>query len=182
MAKDACALLIPAVEIDSLVGAFRMRYDPSAPPGVPPHITIMSPFLDPDQLTSQVLRDLDSLFDTATAFEYSLTEVREFENGVLYLAPEPDQPFIDLTALVSKRFAILPFGGAYATVVPHLTVAQSAPRKDRERISVILKRGLPQPGRASEAWLMVGHNETSWKTVHVARFGGTKATASSDPG
>lgn len=147
-----------------------MRYDPSARPGTPPHITIMFPFLDPTRLTSQTFADLDDLFAATAPFEYALTEVREFEQGVLYLAPEPAQPFVDLTALVSQRFGILPFGGAYPTVIPHLTVTQLAPADERSRIGEALSRSLPKSGRASEAWLMVGHNETSWKTVHVTRF------------
>jgi 2'-5' RNA ligase len=170
MALDSSALLIPALEIDWLVGGFRMPFDPSARPGVPPHITIMSPFLDPNSLTSQLLRDLDSLFETATAFEYALTEVREFEQGVLYLSPEPAAPFIELTDLVSRRFALLPFAGAYAIVVPHLTVTRTAPSDERGRIAIALKAALPQFGRAAEAWLMVGNNETSWNTAHVIRF------------
>ncbi len=170
MPEDESVLLIPALEVVGLVGDFRMRYDPSAGRGVPPHITIMYPFLDPHRLTSQILSDLDTLFETTETFGYTLTEVREFEQGVLYLSPEPAQPFIDLAERVTARFGMLPFGGAHSTVVPHLTVSQSASSDERKRIRAALSGALPQSGQASEAWLMVGHNETSWKTAHVMPF------------
>jgi hypothetical protein len=130
----------------------------------------MYPFLEPSQLTSQTFADVDGLFARTTAFDYALTEVREFEQGVLYLAPEPAQPFIDLTELVSKRFGLLPFAGLYPAVVPHLTVTQLASSEERRRIGAALTGSLPKSTRASEAWLMVGNNETRWKTVHVSRF------------
>ncbi len=170
IASNQSVLLIPAIEMAAFVGDFRMRYDPSARPGIPPHITIMYPFLDPHQLNPQVLADLDTLFKTTNAFNYQLTEAREFEQGVLYLAPEPAQRFIDITARVGKRFAVLPFGGAFPTVVPHLTVTQSAPSHERKRIGAALSGALPQSGQASEVWLMVGHNDTTWKRVHISKL------------
>ncbi len=170
MTADESALLIPAPDASSLVDEFRRRYDPSAVAGVPPHITIMGPFLDPSRLTSDLLRDLDHVFAMTEAFEYALTEVREFEQGVLYLAPEPPLPFIHLTDAVTKRFGILPYGGAHSTIVPHLTVSQLAPSDERRRIAAILKDALPQTLTAREAWLMVGHNDRSWRRVHASKF------------
>ena len=170
MTLDQTVVLVPALEMTRLVGRFRMSYDPSARAGVPAHITLLYPFVDPSQLTDQLLTQLDELLEPSDAFTYSVTEVREFEQGVLYLAPEPANRFMRLTTMISDHFHLLPFGGAHPTVVPHLTVIQSAPELERSRIGSILKSGLPLTARASEAWLMVGNNESRWKTVHVSRF------------
>jgi hypothetical protein len=44
--------------------------------------------------------------------------------GVLYLAPTPDQAFRALTeAVVARRPEVPPYGGRFAEIVPHLTVA-----------------------------------------------------------
>ncbi len=170
MSAHESVLLIPALEMVPAVEEFRVRYDPSSRAGVPPHITIIYPFLNPDQLTNHKLGELDRLLETVEAFEYRLNAVREFEQGVLYLAPHPVQPFMRVTNLVSQHFNVLPYGGAFPTLVPHLTVIQSAPERERRRIRALLKGVLPRSGRASEAWLMIGHNETGWKMEHSIRF------------
>lgn len=172
MSSNESVLVVPALEIAPMVGEFRLQYDPSARAGMPPHITVLYPFVDPSQLTEQFLTDLDRLLRDSAAFEYTLTEVREFEQGVLYLTPEPAERFITLTAMASTRFGIQPFGGAFPTVIPHLTVTQSAAEAERRRIGSLLMLALPRTARASEAWVMVGSNDSKWTTVHISGFGG----------
>jgi 2'-5' RNA ligase len=171
-AGDESALIVPAPEVASLVEPFRMRHDPSARAGVPPHITVMYPFLEPARLTGDVLVALDRLLASTHAFEYALTEVREFEGGVLYLAPQPPEPFIALTRQVGEAFNLALYGGAYRVVVPHLTVAQTATHLERKQIAEVLKRSLPQDGLASVAWLMVGSNEKGWRKSLALNFEG----------
>ena len=163
-------LLVPALGVSPLIEELRLQHDPSARAGVPAHITVMYPFVEPEHLTDETLTELDRLLNSSAAFEYALTDVREFELGVLYLAPDPALQFTELTAMVSDRFDLLPFGGAFPTVIPHLTVMQSTGLAERRRIGSLLRRVLPQPARASEAWLMVGSNDSKWTTVHVTRF------------
>jgi 2'-5' RNA ligase len=163
-------LLVPALDMIPLVQRFRLRYDPNAALGVPPHITILFPFIAPDQLTDLILADVTRVFESVNAFDYSLNEAREFDEGVLYVAPEPDAPFIELTAMASKHFGLQPYGGAHSSVVPHLTVAQTAPSPTRRRIAAALQEALPRRGRASEAWLMVGGDGGKWKRRISIRF------------
>ena len=169
-AEDESALIIPALEVASLVEHFRMRHDPSARAGVPPHITVMYPFLEPGRLTANVVFELDRVLATTGAFEYELTEVREFAGGVLYLAPEPPEPFISLTRRVGEAFDVTPHRGAYAVVVPHLTIAQTATGLERKQIAEVMKRSLPHRGLASVAWLMVGNNESGWGKSRAMNF------------
>src|SRR5712691_9332128 len=150
MAEES-ALIVPALEVAHLVEPFRLRHDPSARAGVPPHITVMYPFLEPGRLAADVVLGLDRVLAAVVAFEYELTEVREFEGGVLYLAPEPPEPFMALTQRVADAFDVVPYRGAYNVLVPHLTVAQTATDLERKRIAEVVKRSLPQRGFASEA-------------------------------
>ncbi|HKW69639.1 MAG TPA: 2'-5' RNA ligase family protein [Candidatus Dormibacteraeota bacterium] len=60
------------------MGEFRQRHDPSARAGVPPHITLMYPFLEPDRLSSEALTELEMSLEDVDAFEYSLTDARDF--------------------------------------------------------------------------------------------------------
>ncbi len=163
-------LLVPVHGLPPLIEELRRQHDPSARAGVPAHITVLYPFVEPQRLTVDTFSELDRLLNRWAACDYALTEVREFEKGVLYLAPEPAKPFIELTTMVGDRFDLLPFGGTFPTVVPHLTVMQSADEADRERITSLLRRALPQSARASEAWVMVGDNDSDWTTVHTTKF------------
>lgn len=167
---DASVLIVPAFELAPLVNEYRVLYAPDAAAGVPPHVTILAPFAEPSLLSSRTHEEVDELFAPISAFDYSVTSVREFAGGTLYLAPEPAGGFITLTRRVSKRFRLKPYGGAFASIVPHVTVAQLAPDSERARIRARLARALPVVCHASEVWLMVGSNSSGWRTVHVTPF------------
>ena len=130
----------------------------------------MYPFLVPDRLSSQALTKLDTLLEDVHAFEYSLTDVGEFGGGVLYLAPAPAEPFISLTERVGRAFDLAPYGGVHGTVVPHLTITQAATAFERLDIARVLRRALPQPAIALEAWVMAGSNETVWTRLKTISF------------
>jgi 2'-5' RNA ligase len=122
--QSALGVLVP--EAEALVKPFRDRYDPSAAEGVPAHITTLVPFKRPETISAEVLDTLQHLFARFARFTFSLTEVRRFPD-VLYLAPMPDTPFKALTQAVTDHFPDTPpYGGAFAEVIPHLTLAQVA--------------------------------------------------------
>ncbi|HVZ38144.1 MAG TPA: 2'-5' RNA ligase family protein [Candidatus Kapabacteria bacterium] len=120
-AESALVVLVP--EAEGLVRSFRDRHDPAAAAGVPAHITILYPFKEPRELTPEVLRDLADLFAHVPGFDVSLRECRHFP-GVLYLAPEPAEPVCHLTEIVAAHYPENPpYGGRFAEIIPHLTVA-----------------------------------------------------------
>ncbi len=170
MNADESALIVPALQLAPLVEQFRRRHDPSARAGVPPHLTVMYPFLEPDALTAEALSELDRLLAATPAFDYALVAVREFDGGVLYLAPEPAHAFIRLTETIGSAFGLVPYRGAHDTVVPHLTVAQEATEAERAAITTALGPSLPLRGSASAGWLMVGNNESGWRRQHAMSF------------
>ena len=117
------ALIIPVPEAEPAVGAIRLARDPSAALGVPAHITILFPFLPPDKVEEAALREL---FGHFPAFEFTLDRVERFENGLVWLHPEPFRRFADLTAAVWQRWPEAPpYGGAFDEVIPHLTVSET---------------------------------------------------------
>ncbi len=131
--ESALVVLVPETEF--LVGAFRNQYDPSAAVGVPAHVTILYPFKPPPELTMEVIQSLEDLFSEFPKFRASFVEVRRFP-GVIYLAPEPFEIFHRLIGLVTKRFPETPpYGGQFAEVIPHLTVAQVDDSEQLEKIA-----------------------------------------------
>jgi 2'-5' RNA ligase len=94
------ALLVLVPEAEALVKSFRDRYDPSAAAGMPAHITLLYPFKLPSELDDEVLADLRRCFARFAPIRYALASIRRFPVEVLYLAPEPDEPFRRLTLAI----------------------------------------------------------------------------------
>jgi hypothetical protein len=120
--ETAIVVLMP--ETEALVGPFRSLYDPAAKAGMAAHVTVVYPFAPPSALTPDRLQILAGLFSVVPAFQVAFAETRRWPD-VLYLDPEPAQPFKDLVALVTRHFPQYPpYGGTFAQVIPHLTIAQ----------------------------------------------------------
>jgi 2'-5' RNA ligase len=150
-----------------------MQYDPSAAAGVPPHVTLMFPFIPPADLTDGTIETLEKLISGTGPFQFSLTRVNEFEQGVVYLQPEPAEPFAQLTRQIIRQFGILPYGGDFGEEpVPHLTVGILESTDARQPLMNQLRTALPIVTRAEESWLMVGSNTGAWKTVRKMPFRG----------
>jgi 2'-5' RNA ligase len=90
--------------------------------GVPPHVTLLYPFV-PAEAVESALDDLRALFAATPSFDVSFREVRRWPE-MAYLAPEPPEPFARLTeAIVAQWPDHPPYEGIHETVIPHLTVA-----------------------------------------------------------
>jgi len=158
-------------EAEPVVKELRERFDWSAAQGVPAHITIDYPFIPPARITPEVLADLRKFFAQFAAFEYTLSETRRFPT-VLYLAPTPAEPFKTLTRAVVERYPDYPpYGGEYADVTPHLTIAdrlEAAQLDNFEREFMQLHGAqLPVKAQAQEVAL-IDNTSGRWETR--ARF------------
>ena len=101
----------------------RQRHDPVAPSGVPAHVTVLFPFLVTSDLTPAVRRRVAGVARQVRPFDVRFVRTGRFPN-VLWLGPEPDRPFIDLTERLAAVFPDHPpYDGAHADIVPHLTLA-----------------------------------------------------------
>jgi 2'-5' RNA ligase len=124
---DESALVVLVPEAEPLVGPTRIQFDRSAMRGMPAYITVLYPFRHPDDLSSELMEELGSVFARVSRFKFRLSGLCGF-HGVIYLAPEPFEPFDALTREIATRFPDTPpYRGAFANPVPHLTVAQKPP-------------------------------------------------------
>lgn len=159
------ALLIPVPEAEPVVGRWRTLFDPGALTGIPAHVTLLYPFLPPSQLDEALLQTLDSLLAGFRAFPFSLTEVRRWPE-VIYLTPEPVEPFVTLTTTLTQHFpGAVPYGGAFDQVIPHLTIAHTSNPKVVDQIVADVTPHLPIRSAATAVTLMVTDGE-SW-TAHT---------------
>ena len=158
------ALLIPVPEAEPAAGAWRRSHTPSGAAGVPAHITLLYPFLPPEQVTASVTTALRSFFAAVPASRFALTSVDRFPS-VVYLAPEPAAPFVELIRALADRFPDHPpYGGTHETIVPHLTVAATEDADVLERAAAELAHAVPLEAVGREAWLMAEGEDGRWRT------------------
>jgi 2'-5' RNA ligase superfamily len=160
MPKSESALVILVPEAESLVQSFRDRFDPSAALGVPAHITLLYPFIEPERIGADTLEAIAACFRGFSPIAFSLTEIRRLAAETLYLAPAPDEPFRKLTMAIWDRFPDTPpYGGAWPDIVPHLSVGRFADAGELKRAADELTRlwqtALPIRADASTAVLLV---------------------------
>jgi 2'-5' RNA ligase len=151
--QSAVVVCVPAVE--SLVSGWRERFDRSALQGMPAHIAVLYPFLDVARLTSSVMAELAGLCAQSPVLDVEFRSFGRFP-AVLYLDPEPAAGLRRLTATIAEHWPEAPpYGGRFAEVMPHLTVAQGAGDDVMAGIERDLLRALPVRTRLVEACLYV---------------------------
>ena len=163
------AVLVPVPEAELVVGHHRDRLDRAAVQGVPAHVTVLYPFVPPPAISAAVIARLADAVRSVSAFRCEFATTAWFGDDVLWLAPQPDEPFRALTQAVSAAFpGYPPYGGVYDDVVPHLTVGDRSAGDVSElrAAEADMLSGLPVQARISHVWLMRGRAEPgSWRTV-----------------
>src|SRR3954451_4826007 len=95
------ALIVEVPEAEPQVGDLRLQHDSSAALGVPAHVTILFPFAEVEDVEEDALAELFAKFP---AFDFELDRVERFDDGLVWLHPEPSLRFSDLTAAVWQRW------------------------------------------------------------------------------
>lgn len=161
------AVIVPVPAAEPLVGALRAELDTHAAVGVPAHVTVMAPFLPVAALDPGTVAELAATIATVPAFDVGFTEVRWFDDRLVWLAPESAAPFAALTDAVGARFGLAPYAGEHGSdPVPHLTVAYDAPAPRLRAVADELAGGLPVATRVEQALLMVERD--GWWCPHSA--------------
>jgi hypothetical protein len=134
-------------------------------PGVPPrvveaHVTVLFPWLPMDQMTDEDEQALAAIFADTPPIDVRLAEFRRFPT-VLYLRPEPEEPFRELTRRVATRWPDHPpYGGEFGDdVKPHLTVTMDVSDEIEKFVENELFAKLPVCDRLTEAWLVCSDGE-----------------------
>ncbi|TXS22901.1 2'-5' RNA ligase family protein [Streptomyces sp. ms191] len=156
------ALIVRVPEAEPSVRGWRERLDPSARAGVPAHVTVLFPFLDESRMDALVHSALADVLGSHQAFDLRFERCGRLPE-VLYLVPEPDTPLRRLTEAVAERWPEAPpYGGRFAEIVPHLTIAQGQEDAVLEEIQAGLAGSLPFTSRVSSVELIV-HDGVKWQ-------------------
>jgi 2'-5' RNA ligase len=163
---------VPA--LDQTIGELRRRFHLSLKPnGIRPHVTALIPFLPAAELGEDgALPELRALCAGIEPFDVSFARTARFPR-VLYLAPEPAEPFIGLArALMDHWPQIGPYAGGRKDLVPHLTITTSRPPRVFSAVAEAIAPQLPINVRidAAQVYLFDGRR---WTEHAALPFAGT---------
>jgi hypothetical protein len=121
----ASGLAVPFL-LPQMLDDLRRRWDRTALAGGGAHVTILYPFLPCEALGPAHRAELAAITGKVPAFEVSFERVRRFAD-LVWIEPEPADAFAALTTAVVERWPDHPpYGGAFDTLIPHLTLVESA--------------------------------------------------------
>jgi 2'-5' RNA ligase len=170
MDRALSGLVVVVPEAEAAVARHRQTLDDNARLGVPAHVTVLFPFAAPEALDDPTLDRIRAAVAAVPAFPYAFRRTDWFGDEVLWLAPDDPAPFRNLTDRVHAAFPEHPpFAGAFADVVPHLTVGHRRSRPDLEAAEAQLRSTLPVVGRATEVTLLA-QDESGGRWTRRATF------------
>ena len=148
-----------------LESVYRESFPRAVAKGIPFHVTLLFPFMPRERVDDGVLARLRRIFATHERFAFALTRVETFP-GVVWMAPEPAEPFGALTRAIHAAFPDYPpYEGVYDDVIPHLTVAQDVPDDFYAAAEHALPAALPVKQIVREAWLIGHMPDQPWHTL-----------------
>lgn len=134
---------VPQLE-EFVVGRTRFydeRMVSADPEFVHAHVTIIAPLLTWDT------RIFTQMAQSVEPFEFQLNSIRVFDDGLIYLAPDPDDELRRLCAVARRCYPDLTtFGGPHPT--PHVTLDLINPRASLESTKAGVLQYLPASCRA----------------------------------
>lgn len=179
-APTGTAVIVALPAAEPVVGVHRQRLDSSAPWGIPAHITVLYPFLAPEAVDDAVVAALAEAVRSVPAFDCRLVDTAWFDRDVLWLRPDPAEPFRRLTGAVWRAFPDSPpYAGEHDGDTPHLTVGERAVAVAQglddgclQRAEAQVRAGLPLHQRVDHALLVAGSPAPrAWRTLHRLPLG-----------
>ncbi len=179
---DATRSMIVALVADAepLVGAHRDRLDPTTRTGLGAHVTLVYPFVEPARITDATVDDLRAAVAPVAPFTCTFPGLRWFSDRVLWLAPEPAAPFVEIAERITRDVPDCP--PPQRALVPHLTVGlrRHASTPALRAAEQELGPALPLVTRIAAVQLMV--RAATWETVAEARLGdGARHSSTTSP-
>ena len=123
---------------------------------LPPHVTVLVPCPGECAAIGEVLAPFG-------AFDVTFARLERFPE-ILWLAPEPPEPFVAMTEAMVARFPDYPpYGGIHERIVPHLTVAQG----ELDEVAARVEPLLPLRSRVTTAVLYEHVDADHWREVRT---------------
>ena len=162
------AIVVP-IPLPAPLEGIRRHHVDNARLGVPAHVTVLFPFVPSASIRASDLERASAAISATKGFDVAFRSVSTFDpiptkEGVVWLAPEPADPFIEMTEALAAAFPeYLPYGGIHDTVIPHLTLANVD--VDLRELSSAAQRELSFERRVDAAVLLVEDEAGRWRVA-----------------
>ena len=122
MRETYTAISIPVFDA-MFLQSFRLKHISTPATKMPPHISLVGPFKDMESIDQKDIQSLQEITDSFPCFHFTLQKTGCFPHiQVLYLEPEPVEPFMALNRAFCTKFPeVIP---GFADPVMHLTLAR----------------------------------------------------------
>ncbi len=174
-------LICAPPDVAEFTETFRSRYAGVDYHHVPPHITVMWPFVSPGTvqqgadpaILEEATQKLRAVCQNVEPFLVTLDRYGTFAGRVLYLAPQDPTPIVALHEEILRAFpGYLPYGGQFGmALVPHLTLGFF---DSEEELNAVPRPPFePFTFRVGDVYFMYGDIEVPepWKTVAIIPLG-----------
>ena len=144
----------------------RRRLVGNAAEGVPAHLTLLHPFIEPASLDLRVRRRLAEVAGRHPAFDYQQVRMVVWPDAI-YVAVEPAEPFGRLQRDLQAAFPTWPIYGAGPDFdfVPHITIADREGKLVPGVRAAPAWRSLPRPDRAASIDVIATGPDGRWGLV-----------------
>lgn len=166
--QSSLALLFP--EIERYTDTYRLKHDPSAQHGFPPHVSVIWPFIPPELITEETLQGLESFVGRFPKLDLVFHSTGHSPTG-LYLRPEPREPLVQMILAAMKRYPDYPpYRVANYQPNPHVTIAHEKDPQKLKAITEAFEREIegfyPIRARVDKVWLLEEHG-SGWKRMQA---------------
>jgi 2'-5' RNA ligase len=124
MGLESALLIVPPRPVQSFAFPIREMHDAESFNRVPAHITLLYPFVPPDEV-EEAEKTLTRICKKISPFEVTLDRYGQFENTI-FLEPSQPEKILEMFAQISKAFPDYPaYEGEHGKGLhPHLTLAR----------------------------------------------------------
>jgi len=163
------AIVILLDDLAPEVAAARYELGRYGPNEVELHVTLLFPFVPRAQVGDDVVGTLRTFFSERSRPSFVLGRVATFAEGVVYAAPEPSAPLVELIVALATRFPETPpYEGAHDDVVPHATLAY--PHGDEAAVRGRIEPLLPAACAPKHASLIEEYDSFRWRELEPLPF------------
>ncbi len=160
--KSSIDIIFP--ELEDLLNPWRKETIEIANKGVPPHISIIYPWID-SPINENDLNKVKSLLNEINSFEIEFTDIKSFDNGILYLAIK-NSTFIK--NIQTKLLEIFPsiklYNGEFENPIIHLTIAKfdNTINSNSSQLYNKIQNYLPLKKKITKITIMTENENSLW--------------------
>jgi 2'-5' RNA ligase len=144
----------------------RRRRVGNAAVGVPAHMTLLHPFIEPEGLRASVRRRLREVAASHASFDYRQTRMAEWPDAI-FVAVDPIAPFVRVHLDLQAAFPDWPIYGAGAgfEFEPHITIADRQGKLEPGVREHPAWRALPRAARSESIDVIATRPDGRWRLV-----------------